>query len=344
MNNDSNNTGVPRRFSDVNGPAGPPPSSKPVITPPAQADPMLSAFPSQPSVTPSQPNVAPPQASNPLQPVPEDQGQAPDTGHFGHVRNRRPRGKKVAVFILIFVAIAAALGYGGWIYYQKSSGIDSRTDVPTLTQSTQQDESAASQQGTFTSKSGVYSLNNIYGWKVTEEDTTDKYSGIDLGGAKAVRDTFTIAEGKFLTLSVNPGGRGGGCPPGDNDVPFAAGNVCPSYKIENYEKLPEAQFPKDKLHAKVASAYIINYKYREPDIDQTFDFVGLTSTDTNIRTNQETPLSTEADTGMHFSFSVLPLKTMYIDTIIVDGNGKLVQLTQEERDKVYEVLKTVQLK
>lgn len=358
MNNGQNG---PRPFSDITGPAGAPPASKPVITPPPQADPMLvveltgnlrptaPATPAnQPVTPPAQPSAASPQ---PTQAIPEKlpevesedatlqdfSSQAP---YFGHVGKRSKAGRRILI-ALIALVIVGGLGYGTYWYVQKNT--PSTSPVATIQQDEESKETT-SETTLFASKSGAYSIDNLHKWQVSEEDRTDAFQGQAFDYIKPVRDTFTIAENKLLSISVTPGGRGGDCEPGADDVPFATGNGCQSHKLEQSEQLPVSQFPKDKLSSSIGNVYAVRFKHHDNSTDQTFDLVGLGYTSLDARTNKEIPLTTDADMGLYMPFTILPLKDMSMDVMIHDKDGKPIQLSEEDLNKVYEVLKTIQLK
>lgn len=114
--------------------------------------------------------------------------------------------------------------------------------------------------------------------------------------------------------------------------------------MEQSEQLPVSQFPKDKLSSSIGNVYAVRFKHHDNSTDQTFDLVGLGYTSLDARTNKEIPLTTDADMGLYMPFTILPLKDMSMDVMIHDKDGKPIQLSEEDLNKVYEVLKTIQLK
>ena len=351
-------------FSDVK-PSTASPAAKPVIPSGVpQPDPMLAARPglSHPQGAVSQPasmvedQLHDPRSSAPVlgqSPIAPSMPVAPEAPHelqaqtpiFGEVK--KPKAKKI-LFVLLILIFLGALGYGGWMYWQKQTS-KGKSDTKITTKDTTPKDTTPDDTTSkiFTSKFAGFSVENASDWKSVELETTKDYA--DLGTDKATysKVTFTVNDKQFLVFDANPGGRGGDCEPKATDKPFQKTNTCDSFSVLTLNKLPEANFPAGTLGTSVKNVYVSTYKYMGTAAGgdtTTYTLAGIETSNTTTGTTGVEPKVGEEKMGLYVPFSILNTKNGYIDIKIVDKDGKVTQLSDADLAKVEAMLKAFKLK
>ncbi len=337
-------------FSDINGPLTANPASKPVITNAPQADPMISANPVAPAVplaadTPLSPafNVDAPAETASPEFAASVQTQSAVVGDV----SKRPKGKKLLVALLVLLLLGGG-GYGGWMYYQKQTDKKEPTTQTNSTTSSDDSQKETTAMTLFTSKIAGFSVDNVEDWKVEDTDTSSSYVDSGNKDAKYAKVTFTINDKQFLVFDNNPGGRGGDCEPAAKDKPFTVGNICSSHKTLSVAKLPDSNFAEGSLSQFVTGVYLVKEQFMAVDDARPITYFGLTNS-TKLSavagdTREAKPTAGEEDMGAYVGFTILSVKNGYIDTKIVDKDGKPTQLSDADLAKVETMLKTFKLK
>lgn len=354
-------------FDVINPGAGAAPNSRPVVTnnQPQQTDPMMApanvaAVPIVPApnsvqapITPLPPEqpVAVSQVVTTEKPVspPSQQGAAEAVHALQHSKAfygnvSKPGKSKKVLGLLLLLALLSAVGFGGWMYLNKQAETRKRNDAAktqSTTTATKVPEKV--EDKTYTGKLGVFSISNEYGWKVLEADLTDTYGAAAMAGAKYGKISFAINDKQSLVFDINPGGRGGACEPKVAEKPFIKGNTCSSSEIVTVEKLSNANMPTDLLGVGAAGAYLAIYKYMGSDDVKPFTLVGLENSQKAADGKEKAIETGKPVMGAYVPYSILGIKTGYVETKIVDKDGKPTQLTDDDLEKVGIVLKTLKL-
>jgi hypothetical protein len=182
-----------------------------------------------------------------------------------------------AVEGLLLVVILGIIGYVGWFVYSRNAPARTSTDTAqSATTSPSPAAVAKAETTTYTDSVGSYTVTYPKTWKIVTEKVLDDPA------MKISKSTLTSPTGTVLNMISDNGGKGGDCQPETGDVPFKAGNACPSWVYLASEKLSLPDVfspihygnPYDGMKYEPADIRLVDVKYADRDGKPTY-IIGL---------------------------------------------------------------------
>lgn len=265
------------------------------------------------------------------EPVPNKLGDTP-------LKNLpQPKNRGILVLALVLAGVTAALVFTLW--QTGTPGLPADLFKPAATQSGQPSQNEVEEtvlpEPTFSSEPGKFSASEPANWSFqyptnwiieTRYDPQPYY--LD------VYATLTSpSKATKLNFYITGGGRGGFCPPEDDDIPHQAGNTCPTKEYLSQEKIGEIyNFSKPGEKTPI---FLVTYRFTDTKGESSYG-IGISDSE-NIELNK--PLM--GLLALSESFTITDKTGKLFQSIDNSASGKTQSfLASTEADQVKTILRS----
>lgn len=198
----------------------------------------------------------------------------------------------------------------------------------------------------ITQKDAKFTIDNKYGWKVSEKYGTQPAGPLVDGSL-----TFSLPSGTQLVFNFDSGGRGGACSAQSTDKPYRAGNTpnCSTEEILSAEKIALGEKARTLLDPNPGDVWLEHLKFATPEGKVTYWTVLTSSIVFDTKSNKviaSTPVLNKPTVG-YFTpdFDDFGAKSGYDYYISIKGldQTKSTYFTNADIKQIEDVLRTFRL-